>query len=114
MPNLDSDTAFSDPNISFFENPRIKSAFLEDDIVILTREYSKLDPPSLEFFTKGAIANIRYSGLSTYRYNQEKNEYTYLGNEDEWCSIELAANEEYGGHVRAEDLRPLTNKDLGF
>ena len=114
MPNLDSDTAFSDPNISFFENPRIKSAFLEDTLVILTRDYSKLDPPSLEFFTKGAVANIRHCGLSTYGYNQERNDYTYLGNENEWCYIEVEACEEYGGHVMAKDLRTLTKKDLGL
>lgn len=116
MPNLDSDTAFLDPNISFLENPRIKSAFLKDTVVILTKDYSKLDPPSLEFFTKGAVANIRYSGLSTYGYNQERNDYTDLGNENEWCYIEVVAAtfEKCGGHVMAKDLRTLTKKDLGL
>lgn len=119
MPNLDSDPAFLISEISFLENPQIKPAFLKDTTVILTKDYSKLDPiceKCLEFFTNGAVANIRDCGLSVYGYNEETDRYTDLIDENEWCYIELAGAtfDESWGYVMAKDLRMLTKKDYGF
>lgn len=104
----------STSDIAFFDNPQIKPVFLEDTSVILTKDYTDLDPFCHNSFTKGSVGSIQRCGLSIYGYSSETSDYTNLLDNNEWCLIELTGPhfEESEGCVMAKDLRLLTEEDL--
>ena len=111
MPNLSNITVF-------LTNYQIKPTFLEDTVVILTKDYSTLDPVYNEDLKKGIAGVITACGLSIYAFNEDTQSFSTLIDGNEWCGIELPfSTPDFNfteGCVMAKDLREFSVEDLEF
>lgn len=52
-------------------NPQIKPTFLEDTVIVLTKDYTKLDPLCNRHFKKGVVGYVIACGHSIYAYSDK-------------------------------------------
>lgn len=97
----------------FLGNENIKPTFSEGTPVIVTKDYSEIDPYCMRCFTKGAAGHVLGCGMSSYSYDPETNFFTKLVENTEWCCVELSGVglDEAEGHVKVEDLYMVSDKD---
>lgn len=107
----------------FLTNPEIKPSFLEDTIVVLTRDYIKVDPLANKYLEKrrkkkDAVGRVIACGQSRYGFSDETEGFSGLVDNSEWSLVEVGATvpdfNHLEGWVKAEDLRLLSAKDVGL
>ena len=100
----------------FRTNPQLKPTFLEDTVIILTKDYKALDPLCNRYLEKGVPGVVKVCGLSIYAFSEDTKDFSKLVDGDEWCEIEVQSLEpdlDYSeGCVKAEDLREVSDEDL--
>lgn len=106
--------------IVFLTNSQIKPTFLEDTVIVLTKDYTTLDPVCIcnRYFKKGVAGTVIACGHSIYSYSEETQRFSILVDGNEWCLIEVQKpipDFDYSeGWVKAKDLREISAKDLEF
>jgi len=96
-------------------NPQIKPTFEENSVVILTKDYSELDPRFNPSLKKDTCVVVEICGLSFYGYNEKTNDFDILVNDEEWCQVDVGPTEynleDSDECVKAEDLRIALEED---
>lgn len=97
----------------FLGNDNINSTFLEDTFVIVTKDYSEINPYHMRCFTKGAVGHVLCCGISKYSYDSETQFFTKLVENTEWCYVELSGVDldEAKGYVKVEDLDMISDEN---
>lgn len=88
--------------------------FSEGTPVMVTKDYSEIDPYYMQCFTRGAVGIVLSCGMSIYSYDSETQFFTKLVEDTEWCLVDLAGPpfEKAEGFVKVEDLYILTDQDF--
>jgi len=102
----------------FLGNENIKSTFSEGTSVMVTKDYSEIDPYCMPCFTKGVKiedfkGHVLCCGISSYSYDPETQFFTKLVENIEWCYVELSGVglDEAEGYVKVENLEMVTDEN---
>ncbi len=100
----------------FLTNSQLKPTFPEDTVIILTKDYTTLDPLCNRYLEKGVAGTVNACGHSIYSFSEQTQRFSILVDDSEWCLIEVVPpipDFDYSeGWVKAEDLREISAKDL--
>ena len=100
----------------FLTNSQIKPTFLEDTVIVLTKDYTTLDPVCNRYLEKDVSGTVIACGHSIYAFNEDTQRFSTLIDDDEWCLIEVQPSipdfDYTEGWVKAKDLREVSAKDL--
>lgn len=100
----------------FMINPQLKSTFFEDTVIILTKDYTTLDPVCNRYLKKDVPGTVIACGHSIYAFNKDTQRFSTLIDDNEWCLIEVQPSisdfDYTEGWVKAKDLREVSAKDL--
>ena len=62
----------------FLTNSQITPTFLEDTVIVLTKDYSTLDPVCNRYLKKGVAGNVIACGHSIYTYSDKIRRFSIL------------------------------------
>ncbi len=100
----------------FFTNSQRKPTFFFDTVIVLTKDYSTLDPVCNRYLKKDVPGIVMGCGLSIYAFNEDTQRFSTLVDGNEWCEIEVQPSipdfNYTEGWVMAKDLREVSAKDL--
>lgn len=102
----------------FLPNSQITPTFLENTVLVLTKDYSILDPVCNRDLKKGVAGVVTACGFSIYAFNEDTQSFSTLIDGNEWCGIEVQPSipdfDYTEGCVMAKDLREVSVEDLEF